>query len=163
MKRLIQVLCTLFFVFLIVDGNASDKLDKKISVPSFAVEVKLSDKARELLRQRKEKIIISAYFYGYPKHNSKCKPSIGEAIISLGNSEKELITDGIVKFDRYRIVKKCLDSLVDSDYMINVHVASSRKTKGENLLDCGIIDDHISMLQGKMHTISCTIIGEIKD
>jgi hypothetical protein len=41
-----------------------------------------------------------------------------------------------------------------------VNVFSGRKSVENNLLDCGIVEDQISIVQNKRHVVECTLIGD---
>jgi hypothetical protein len=135
-------------------------LSEQIEIPWFEVEVKLSEKAQQVLHERGETIIISVEFSGIPRPDSPYKPSpMGN--IGLGVAQIELPEEGIAKFENLTVPKKKVDALVDPDYEVLVNVASGRRSDKNNLLWCSIVQDKISMVQKKRHLVKGKLISEV--
>lgn len=130
-----------------------------VEVPSFEIQLQLSDKAEKTLRQKKETVIVMAYFLGIPKDTtSKEYMESGEK--SLGSKSIELTTERTAKFTGVKVAKKDVALLTDPDYRVLINIYSGRKSSENNLLDCEILEDSISKVKNKAHVLKGKLIGE---
>lgn len=130
-----------------------------VEVPPFDIQLQLSDKAEKTLRQKKETVIVMAYFLGIPKDTtSKEYMESGEK--GLGSRSIELTTGRTAKFSGVKVAKKDIEQLKDPDYDVLVNIYSGRRSSENNLLDCEIIEDAISKVKGKTHVLKGKMIGE---
>jgi hypothetical protein len=136
-----------------------DYSDKTVAVPEFAVAIKLSPKAEKRLHDLNETIKVLAMFDGDPlpgqgHYNAPMRD------VYLGSDEKLLDAANIVKFDNTKLSQRHWNQLADKDYYVTINVFSARKTFKDNLLDCGVPEDHISTFAGKTTEVRCRLIGE---
>jgi hypothetical protein len=80
--------------------------------------------------------------------------------LGLGAPEIELDKPGIAKFEKIKISKRAYQDLADKDFTVLINVASGRKSSGDNLLDCGIVQEPISKMVGKIHSLKGKLIRE---
>lgn len=126
-------------------------------IPTFEIEVSLSQKAKAKLSKNNETIIVSASFSGMPKDTtSKDFQNSGE--IGISGKDIEIRNDSIAKFENIRFSKSLYDSLSDKDIQLLINVFSGRHSSPDNLLDCGIIQEKMSKVKGKIFTIDCKLI-----
>jgi hypothetical protein len=128
--------------------------------PGFSVSVTLSDKARKTLTDRKETIIVAAYFTGSPKPGTPRKYISDMGEIGLGETDVEIRLGEIAKFGTVNLKKDALNQVDKSGPQILINVFSGRKSSKDNLLDCGIYEDALGPIQGKTVPIACKLIGE---
>src|SRR6185437_9455340 len=126
-------------------------------IPTFEIEVSLSPKAKAKLSKNKETIIVSASFSGVPKDTtSENFQNLGE--IGIAGKDIEMRNDSIAKFENIKFSKSLYDSLSDKDIQLLINVFSGRRSSPDNLLDCGIIQEKMSKVKGKIFTIDCKLI-----
>ncbi len=131
----------------------------RVKVPSFYVNVTLTEKARRRLEESKETIIVSASVYGEPKKNSPVKVNDVGLVDLVNNRQIELPGAGRVQFNNLVISATKLDQLVSKDYTVNINVFSGRRSSQDNLLACDFFDGKISKIQPGI-TLKCGLIGE---
>ncbi|MCE1235736.1 MAG: hypothetical protein LWW93_05195 [Hyphomicrobiales bacterium] len=132
--------------------------------PNFSVVVTLSAEARADLTRRKEQVTVAAMYSGEPTREAtkkKIDNEIGE--VDLGHEEltrpipggKETFAFAGKAFDAKRVkwIKPGAASV-----LINVY--SARKAADDNLLDCGIFQDTVTLANSKPIEIACKLIGE---
>lgn len=130
-----------------------------VVIPSFEIEIKLSNKAEEKLKKSKETIIVAAYFSGIPK-DTTLKEYVKTGEYAIGSCEKELQNERIAKFEGIRFSRSLYDTLSAKSLVVLINVFSGRKSTKVNLLDCDILQDSISKIKGKRSVIKGKLIGE---
>jgi hypothetical protein len=126
----------------------------------FSVSVTLSDKARKLLTDQKETMIVAAYFSGFPKPGTPRKYVSDMGEIGLGQANVEIAPGAIAKFGPVKLKQDALNQVDTKGPQLLINVYSGRKSSPDNLLDCGIYEDALAPVQGKTIPISCKLIGE---
>lgn len=129
-------------------------------LPTFEVEVGLSPKAMADLKKRKETIIVAAYFHAYPNDpKEKAKGMDGE--IAVLNKNIELSGDDrIARFEGLKFHKDLLKQMEDQDVQLLINVYSGRKSTGDNLLACGLVDAKASQFRNHRYLVACPLITE---
>lgn len=130
-----------------------------VEIPSFEIEVILSNKAEEKIKTNKETIIVAAYFSGIPK-DTTLKEYVKNGEYAIGSHEKELSSERVVKFEGIKFSRSLYDTLSPGSLVVLINVYSGRKSAKDNLLDCDILQDHISVVKGKRFLIKGKLIGE---
>ena len=130
------------------------------TLPGFSVSVTLSDKARKLLTDHKETIIVAGYFTGSPKSGTPRKYITDMGEIDLGQVETEIAPGEIAKFGPVKMKQDALNQVDKSGPQFLINVYSGRKSSKDNLLDCGIYEDALEPVEGKTIPIACKLIGE---
>lgn len=128
-----------------------------VLVPSFEIELQLTEEAENKIKNNNESVIFSLLFLGDPTDKSLIDPSSGDKYV-MGNKDFELVDERVLKVENVKIAKEVYDNLADKDYEINVNVFTGRRTFETNLISCGIIQDKISKLKGKRHVIKGGLI-----
>lgn len=130
-----------------------------VEIPSFEIELSLSDKAEEKLKAGKETVIVAAYFSGIPK-DTTLKEYVKTGEFAIGSHEKELRSERVAKFEGVRFSRSLYDSLSPQSMVVLINVYSGRRSTSVNLLDCGILQDPVSLVKGKRSLIKGKLIGE---
>ena len=126
-------------------------------IPPFEIEVKLSDKAEKKLKDKKESVIVTAYFSGTPKDSTKYMED-GE--YAVGEHSIELTDSRIAKFRGVKISKAMYESLFDLDIQLLINVYSGRRSSKMNYLDVMTLQKPISEFRGQKFVLTGTLIGE---
>lgn len=141
-------------------GNYLKITGDSVEIPSFEIELKLSDKANRKLKKDRETVIVQAFFSGDPikdipeKHKSKVEM---DELFLLTHSI-ELTDKRIAKFENIKFHKDLLDLLTDKDIRLLINVYSGRKSTNVNLLDCDILQKNMSEVKGKSFTLNGKLI-----
>ena len=126
-------------------------------IPTFEIEVNLSPKAKAKLSKNNETIIVSASFIGMPRDTtSKDFKNSGE--MGIAGKDIEIRSGSIANFENIRFSKSLYDSLADKGIQLLINVFSGRHSSPDNLLNCGIIQEKMSKVKGKIFTIDCKLI-----
>jgi hypothetical protein len=127
-------------------------------IPTFEIEVRPSDKAAQTLKSKKETVIISAYFAGFPK-DKKDEDEIGQ--MAVLDSAIELSVDNrVARFENLKFPKRIYNALSDKDFHLLINVFSGRRSSDDNLLDAGIVDKKASEFKDKRFVIDYKLINE---
>jgi hypothetical protein len=144
-------------------SSAQQKAQSASTTPAisgFSVGVTLSDKAAKTLADRKETIIVAAYFSGNPKPGTPRKYLSDIGQVDLGQATVEIAPGAIAKFGPVKLKQDALNQTDKSGPQLLINVYSGRKSSPDNLLDCGIYEDALMPVQGKTIPIACKLIGE---
>jgi hypothetical protein len=128
-------------------------------VPSFEVEIVLSEKAKERMLTPRESIIVFTEFFGEPKDSSdKGLNETGD--LMLASSEKEINSPWVTKIENILISRETFDRLKNKDFSVLVQIWSGRRSSEYNLLHGELIDGTIGQLKGKRHKLQAKLIEE---
>lgn len=129
-------------------------------VPSFEILIELDEKANHKMISQSETIIVSAELFGTPKDSvdSSLLTELGE--LYLATPTIELDKPGVAKFDNIRISKTSYEALADRDFIVLINVFSGRKSSNDNLLNCEMLQEPISKVAGKTHSLKGKLIYE---
>ncbi len=140
--------------------QASQAASSTPGYSGYSVSVALSDKARKLLTNQKETIIVAAFFYGFPKPGTPRKYVSEMGEVGLGQTNVEITPGAIAKFGPVKLKQRALNQVDTKGPQLLINVYSGRKSSPDNLLDCGIYEDALAPIQGKTIPITCKLIGE---
>ena len=126
-------------------------------IPSFQIEVRLSEKAEKKLKDKKESVIVTAYFSGTPKDSTKYMED-GE--YAVGEHSIELTDSRIARFQGVKISKKMYESLFNLDIQLLINVYSGRRSSKMNFLDVRTLQKSISEFKDQKFVLTGTLIGE---
>lgn len=126
-------------------------------IPSFEIEVSLSPKAEAKLAADKETVIVSATFSGVPKDTTS-QDYLNFGDIDFLDSDIELSSSRLAKFENIKFSKSLYDSLADKDIHLSIDVFSGRRSTKDNLIDCSGIQDKMSNIKGKRFTVTGKLI-----
>ncbi|NOT76283.1 MAG: hypothetical protein HOP08_15250 [Cyclobacteriaceae bacterium] len=142
----------------IIDGLTLE--GDSIRLPSFDIEISLSDKAEKKLSNANETIIVQAYLSGTPKDSvvSNLIDEMGE--VNLGSSRVELNKPGNAHFEGAKISTKAYSILKEKDFQVLINVFSGRRSSESNLIECEILQETITNIKAKKHTLKGKLIGE---
>ena len=120
-------------------ASSADETAKPASPYAFDVNLTLTARAAERLKDTDERVIVSAMYYGLP--TSDDAPGIDKEgmEVRLGASDIE----------------------VAPEVLINVY--SARKTHENNLLNCGIYQGPVPMAQKKPVDVQCDLIEGLNE
>ena len=128
-----------------------------VVMPAFTIDVDLSDKARKKLKADSETIIVAAYFSGTPTDTtSEAYRKEGDYFVAT--SKQELQNGHIATFDNVRFAKTRYDSLADKDIQVLINVYSGRRSTGDNLLECDILQEPMSRVKGNRFVLKGKLI-----
>lgn len=130
-----------------------------VILPAFEITVQLSQTAEQKLRNANETIIVSAMLSGIPKDTTlKEYREWGE--FPLGNVDIEIPAPGTARFDNAKILKSDFEKLSSKDIQVLINVFSGRKSTGDNLLDCDILQEPISKVRQQENVLKGKLIYE---
>jgi hypothetical protein len=141
------------------DTSMFKVIGDSVQLPAFQVAIRLSANAEERLRTDKETIKVSAEFYGLPEDTTKVV-DLDDSDNKLGSTDRELSTERLARFEGCKISKDIYDSWKLTDMLIEINVFSGRRSTGDNLLDCGNIQEKLSLLMVQTDTIQGKLITE---
>lgn len=130
----------------------------QVKVAPFAVNVTLTEAARQRLASPKETIIVSVSVSGEPQKNSSIKVN-ETGLVDLVNQQVELSKAGRAQFNSLFVPVSTVNQLASKDYKVNVNVFSGRRSSQDNLLACDFFDGKISKIQPGI-MLKCGLIGE---
>ena len=128
-------------------------------VPPFEITVQLSETADKKIKEAKETIIVSAMFSGVPT-DTTMKEYVEWGEFSLGEKQLEMPAPGTVRFENAKIAKKDFEKLGSKDIQVLINVFSGRKSTGDNLLDCEILQEPISKVRQQNNVLKGKLIYE---
>ncbi|PXY02339.1 hypothetical protein DF185_06740 [Marinifilum breve] len=130
-----------------------------VKLPTFEIELDLSDRAEKELQELQETIIVQAYFRGIPidKENEEY---IEWGHVDVGGCRIELESKRIACFSDIKIPKYIVDKLEDLNVEVLINVFSGRRSSQFNILDVNILQEPINDIKGKKFTLRGKLIGE---
>lgn len=126
-------------------------------IPSFQVEVILTEKAAAKLKETSDMLEVDAYFLGDPLAGDKT-PVDDDGQIELGDDSKTISQPGIVKFPETEFDGNLLDHLIDHTAHVLINVNSTKFDT--NTLDCDVFEDKVSVAVANMPKLNCKLVGE---
>ncbi len=126
-------------------------------MPSFEIDVELSDKAEKEIKNKKETVIVAAYFSGIPKDTTLYMED-GE--YALGSHNIELTNSRSAKFEGMKISKTAFESLADKDIQVLINIFTGRRSSTVNLLNCDILQKPVSELKDQKFLLKGKLIKE---
>jgi hypothetical protein len=126
-------------------------------IPPFEIQVELSEKAEKEIKEKKESIIVTAYFSGTPKDTTKYMEDGGYAV---GLHSIELTGSRTAAFKGVKISKAYYESLADKDIQVLINIYSGRRASKLNLLDCDLLQKPISEVKDQHFILKGKLIGE---
>lgn len=125
------------------------------SAEAIRVSVHFDDASRAALEKAKEKVTISAFFYGNPAPGVPVDDESGQIFLSI----EELTVwpkDQTVSLGQTLEGAPIKD--VEEPYL-NVNIYSARHVLEDNILNCSLVDDRVAALRGAVQTITCKLIN----
>ena len=144
-----------------LDSNYLKIVGDSVEIPSFEIELKLSEKAEGKLKIDNESVIVMAYFSGEPIENipDKYIDNVEMDELFLLAYPIDLTDKRLAKFENLKFSKELYDLLANKDIRLLINVYSGRKSTDLNLLDCEILQDNMSNIIGKRFAISGKLIS----
>lgn len=129
----------------------------RAACPKYVVKVSLTEKAARKLKASGETVHISAMYYGEASPGFK-GDDMGE--IQLGTQDVDIngagqATLGGIIFDSRKVAQ-----IVGKSPQLLINVYTSRKIFENNLLDCDIFQDKVTIAARGPIAIACKLIGE---
>lgn len=144
--RKLSVFVLLFITVSIAHAGPKSAVTK-YEPPDFAVEVRLTEKAKQYLLEHGETVIVSATF----------ADDIGPDGNHLGNIRRETVSAGTVAFKNIEFPTNKIRALANLDYEVLINVVSGRRSIRSNILDCGIVQERVSTLKNKSIPVECDL------
>jgi hypothetical protein len=137
------------------------KAAKHVAPEYFHVNVSLSAQIVGFLQQRKETVVVSAEYYGWPaKGAEKLADEMGE--VQLGEEKFERANLLKAVFTGLPIDKGKLPYVKDGDVQVLINVYSGRHSSPDNLLSCGFFEGSIAAVKKYDLTLTCKLIEDAK-
>ncbi|MCL9807635.1 hypothetical protein NAT51_19085 [Flavobacterium amniphilum] len=163
----------LFFLLLISCNSKPEKQEHfkpltiskdSLTVPSFTIQLNLSDQAERKLQLENETVILDIEFIGTPKNrihqDYKYEYYDENGRIKIGKKTFELKSERNIVIDSCKISKGLLDLIKDKAYFTTISVVSGRKSSENNLLDCEFVMKNIETIKNQTILINGKLIGE---
>lgn len=128
-----------------------------VIIPEFEIQLSVSQKAEEKLKNDGESIIVQAYFSGVPRDTTS-EEYLESGQISIGGSRVELFDKRIARFQNVKIARSKLDEITDKNFEVLINIFSGRRTTGNNLLDSDLLQEGIESVKGKRHVLKTKLI-----
>jgi len=125
--------------------------------PPFQVEITLSDKAAQKLKETGDTLEVDAYYQGTPLAGDQT-PVDDEGSIDLGDDSQTIAKAGIVKFDASEFDGSLLSHVIGHEIEVLINVNSTKF--GENVFDCDIFEDKISLAVSSTPKLNCKVADE---
>lgn len=132
--------------------------------PNFSVVVTLSQAAVAKLTAMKEQVSVSAMYSGTPTKEAEKKKianEIGEVELGYEDQTRPLAGAQVTFTFAGKAFKTARTKWIQpgtAQLLINVY--SARKASDDNLLDCGLFQDAVTLANSKPIAIACKLIGE---
>lgn len=140
----------------------------EVLVPEFKVKINLDKKIFEALKNNKESIIASYYFYGDITDENQLPEDIKTHMdlygLTLQEGQLEIadIQQPEVTFDfkNIKIPKKLYDAITDKKVYLNINFYSGRKAFENNILDIDAFDSAFKDIlnNNNLLTLSCKLL-----
>ena len=170
--------CVLLLTFLFFSCNQSKKENQKISekkenviaksntdsvtVPSFEIQLNLSEKAEKKLRSENESVIIDVAFIGEPEkrvvETKKYEDYDENGDLTIGTKRVELESERKIKFENCKVSKNLLELLKNKTYKVRINVFSGRKSSEDNLITCDYLQENIEKIKNRKTTLNGKLI-----
>jgi hypothetical protein len=147
-----------FLAFAMLAGLATPAVAAlTFALPPYTVVLTLSDKAAARLSGSHETVHINALYFG-----EAIKPSDGDEMgeVQLGTEDADIPGAGEAQLGKIALKASDIAKIKDSDPQLLINVYTSRKVFEDNLLDCGIFQDSVTVAAKAPIAISCKLIGE---
>jgi hypothetical protein len=125
--------------------------------PSFQVEITLTDKAAEKLKASGDMLEVDAYYYGTPRAGDTT-PVNDNGDIDLGDDSKTISHPATVTIGGAEYDASLLEHIIDGEPHLLINVNSA--THDENILECDIFEDKLSVAVKGPNKLNCKLIGE---
>ncbi|HSC46741.1 MAG TPA: hypothetical protein VLG68_01500 [Gammaproteobacteria bacterium] len=132
---------------------------KHLGSEYFHVNVSLSSQILGFLQQRKETVVVSAEYYGWPAQGAEQQADeMGE--VQLGEEEVEKPNPGKAVFTGAPINKRKLKDVKDGAVQVLINVYSGRHSSPDNLLSCGFFEGSIDAVRKYDLTLTCKLLDD---
>jgi len=125
----------------------------------FDLKLALSPKALEKIKTSGETITIAAYYFGDPKKGYKLHLN-PEGQIDLGDQKKIIPGEAVVSLGGIKVNAKVLKHIEGEEPSLLTSIFTSHTKFPDNLLDCDLFQDKVSVAVKTRIEIKCKLIGE---
>jgi hypothetical protein len=130
-----------------------------LSIPSFEIEIVLSEKAKARMLSPKESIIVYGEFTGEP--NDTLSQGLTEpGLLGLASFKLEIDAPWVTKIDKIYIPRVSYDRLKNKDYDVSIQIWTGRRSSEFNLLHGELVYGPISEIKGRRHKLNAKLIDE---
>lgn len=127
--------------------------------PAFNVDVKLTPAAASKLTSTNETIIVAADYSGIPAGIGG-SPADPNGTVQLGRETVEMFGAGRAVFSTANADPTRRHLIEKGEVRLLINVYSGRRSSEDNVIDCGIFDDLLTLATQKTIEINCSLIGE---
>jgi hypothetical protein len=135
-----------------------------ITVPSFKIQLTLSDKAEKELKAKNETVLVGVEFIGTPKKKVDEKYKFDyydeNGQVTIGKRTIEITKARKIELDSCKISKGVLELLKNKTYDVRISIVSGRKSSKNNLLDCDFVQQNIEKIKSQNIKINGKLIAE---
>lgn len=128
-----------------------------VTIPPFEIEVRLSKKAEQQLANNHESIIVHASFSGMPSDTTTTEYR-HDGQLFVAAAQRELFTGRVAVFEGIRFAKKTFALLADKDITLLINIYSGRHASKDNVLNCDILEDKMSMVKNRRFVLKGKLI-----
>ena len=137
-----------------VKSEKAKIIGDSLEIPSFEIDLNLSEKAEKKLEKDKETVIVIANLFGEPKSDPN-----REGPFPLSVSKIELTDSRKAIFKKIKYSKSDY-ALMKGDIWITVEVASGRKSINKNFLEVDFLEEDLEKVINKKNILNGKLIGE---
>ena len=129
---------------------------------AFTLAVTFTPAAAAKLQAMGEKVTVSAMYFGTPSDAASAASKADEmGQLDMGRDAVEIApANTTVTISGNGLQTELMPDLADGKPSVLVNVFSARKVATNNLLDCGIFEDYITVAQQTPATIACDLIDK---
>lgn len=124
----------------------------------FSVDIALTAKAAETLKERREAMVLYVSYYGWPKKGEE-RHGDEAGQIDLG---PDRTVDVPGRSGRYEVPADAFDpkrlGWIEGPVQVNVNVASARRSGPDNILACDFMEKPLPEAEAAVTTLRCGLI-----
>lgn len=129
-------------------------------VGAFVVDVSLSHAAKEQFSRSGESVIVSATYLADPATDAPTRMIDEIGMVDLGSAQVDLPDgEGRAAFDGSAFRNDRL-RFIEGEALVNINVWSGRKSSPDNLLDCDMFQDSVTVAARQPIAIDCRLLDE---
>jgi len=128
-----------------------------IEIPSFEIEVSLTDDAELKIRELNESIIVYAIFSGIPVDTAS-EEFIEWEELTIATKKIELTDSRVAYFSGIKLSKAEWNSIKEKNFEVLINVYTGRRTSPNNLITCDLLQDNIDNIKGRRFKLEGKLI-----
>ena len=125
-------------------------LSKSFVAPDFDIQIELTERAQNHFKHHQESVHVQVTFANF----------YGVGMQVFGTFDYQLPGSASIPIRHLKFSPKRLRALKTADYEVHVDVKSGLRSSPSNLLACDFLQERISQLQNKTHTLRCDLTDQ---